>query len=32
MLITKDNLPDDRREFPLVEDYQAQFKALWGLS
>lgn len=33
MLITgKDNLPSADGDFPLVEDYQAQFKALWGLS
>ncbi|MFJ1806933.1 MULTISPECIES: substrate-binding domain-containing protein [unclassified Streptomyces] len=32
MLITKDNLPKGLGDFPLVEDYQAQFKALWGLN
>ncbi|MFI7295228.1 substrate-binding domain-containing protein [Streptomyces sp. NPDC050121] len=32
MLITKDNLPKAIGDFPLVEDYEAQFKALWGLS
>ncbi|KUO09375.1 substrate-binding domain-containing protein [Streptomyces sp. DSM 15324] len=32
MLITKDNLPKTLGDFPLVEDYQTQFKALWGLS
>ncbi|MGP4043159.1 substrate-binding domain-containing protein [Streptomyces sp. 2A115] len=32
MLVTKDNLPSADGDFPLVEDYQAQFKALWGLS
>ncbi|MFF4116116.1 substrate-binding domain-containing protein [Streptomyces sp. NPDC001714] len=32
MLITKDNIPKALGDFPLVEDYQAQFKALWGLS
>ncbi|MFJ8111600.1 sugar ABC transporter substrate-binding protein [Streptomyces sp. NPDC096132] len=32
VLITKDNLPDAMGDFPLVEDYQAQFEALWGLS
>ncbi|MCX4705954.1 substrate-binding domain-containing protein [Streptomyces sp. NBC_01373] len=32
MLITKDNLVATLEDFPLVEDYQAQFKALWGLS
>ncbi|WP_371673238.1 substrate-binding domain-containing protein [Streptomyces sp. NBC_00289] len=30
MLITKDNVPDSLGDFPLVEDYQAQFEALWG--
>ncbi|WP_171059809.1 sugar ABC transporter substrate-binding protein [Streptomyces montanus] len=32
MLITKENLPSADGDFPLVEDYQKQFKALWGLS
>jgi ribose transport system substrate-binding protein len=32
MLVTKDNLPSADGDFPLVQDYQAQFKALWGLS
>ena len=32
MLITKDNLPKILGDFPLVENYQAQFKALWGLN
>ncbi|MDL5205729.1 substrate-binding domain-containing protein [Streptomyces sp. ALI-76-A] len=32
MLITKDNLTVTIGDFPLVEDYQAQFKALWGLN
>lgn len=32
LLITKDNLPSADGDFPLVEDYQAQFRALWGLS
>ncbi|KOU56403.1 hypothetical protein ADK57_42135 [Streptomyces sp. MMG1533] len=32
MLITKDNLVATLEDFPLVEDYQAQFKALWGLN
>ncbi|MFF7047964.1 substrate-binding domain-containing protein [Streptomyces griseorubiginosus] len=32
MLITKDNLPKTIGDFPIVEDYQAQFKALWGVS
>ncbi|MFJ1970017.1 substrate-binding domain-containing protein [Streptomyces sp. NPDC087903] len=30
MLITKDNVPASLGDFPLVEDYQAQFEALWG--
>ncbi|CAM5256909.1 sugar ABC transporter substrate-binding protein [Streptomyces aurantiogriseus] len=32
VLVTKDNLPSADGDFPLVEDYEAQFKALWGLS
>ncbi|MEU0070115.1 substrate-binding domain-containing protein [Streptomyces sp. NPDC006332] len=32
MLITKDNLPKVLGDFPLVENYQAQFEALWGLN
>lgn len=32
MLITKENLPSADGDFPLVEDYKQQFKALWGLS
>jgi ribose transport system substrate-binding protein len=32
MLITKDNLPRTLGDFPIVENYQAQFKALWGVS
>jgi ABC-type sugar transport system substrate-binding protein len=32
MLITKANLPKTLGDFPIVEDYQAQFKALWGVS
>ncbi|BBC30385.1 uncharacterized protein SGFS_016790 [Streptomyces graminofaciens] len=32
MLVTKGNLPSADGDFPIVEDYQAQFKALWGLS
>ncbi|MFI7504783.1 substrate-binding domain-containing protein [Streptomyces sp. NPDC049687] len=32
MLITKDNLPKTLGDFPLVENYEEQFKALWGLS
>ncbi|MET9848936.1 substrate-binding domain-containing protein [Streptomyces ossamyceticus] len=32
MLVTKENLPSADGDFPIVEDYRAQFKALWGLS
>ncbi|MEU0192077.1 substrate-binding domain-containing protein [Streptomyces afghaniensis] len=32
MLVTKDNLPSADGDFPIVEDYEKQFKALWGLS
>ncbi|MEU6904010.1 substrate-binding domain-containing protein [Streptomyces coeruleorubidus] len=32
MLVTKDNLPSAGGDFPIVEDYEKQFKALWGLS
>ncbi|CAM5707571.1 hypothetical protein SALBM311S_09948 [Streptomyces alboniger] len=32
MLITKDTLISTKTQFPLVEDYQAQFKKLWGKS
>jgi ribose transport system substrate-binding protein len=32
MLITKDNISTTLGDFPLVEDYQEQFKALWGLN
>lgn len=32
MLIDKDNLISTKTQFPLVEDYQAQFKKLWGKS
>ncbi|WP_406498236.1 substrate-binding domain-containing protein [Streptomyces sp. NBC_01604] len=32
MLIDKDNLISTKTDFPLVEDYQAQFKKLWGKS
>ncbi|WP_338894411.1 substrate-binding domain-containing protein [Streptomyces sp. TG1A-60] len=32
MLVTKDNLPSADGDFPIVEDYKKQFKALWGLS
>lgn len=32
MLVTKDNLPSADGDFPIVEDYQTQFKALWGLN
>ena len=32
-LVKKDTLPEDTsKTFPLVEDYEAQFKALWGKS
>ncbi len=31
-LLTGDNVPSTTDTFPLVEDYQAQYKALWGLS
>jgi ribose transport system substrate-binding protein len=30
-LITKDNIPPTTSYFPLVADYQSQFKKLWGL-
>ncbi|MFJ1969518.1 substrate-binding domain-containing protein [Streptomyces sp. NPDC087903] len=30
MLIDKDNLISTKTQFPLVADYQAQFKTLWG--
>jgi ribose transport system substrate-binding protein len=30
MLVTKDNLPSSNADFPLVVDYQEQFKKLWG--
>ena len=32
MLIDKDNLISTKTQFPLVEEYQAQFKKLWGKS
>ncbi|MGW2642274.1 sugar ABC transporter substrate-binding protein [Streptomyces sp. NPDC001348] len=32
MLVTKDNLPSADGDFPIVADYRAQFKALWGLN
>ncbi|MFD6169778.1 sugar ABC transporter substrate-binding protein [Streptomyces coeruleorubidus] len=32
MLVTKDNLPSADGDFPIVEGYKKQFKALWGLS
>ncbi|MDK1346941.1 substrate-binding domain-containing protein [Streptomyces sp. 378] len=32
LLVTKDNLPSADGDFPIVEDYRQQFKALWGLS
>lgn len=31
MLVTKGNLVSTTANFPLVADYQSQFKALWGL-
>jgi ribose transport system substrate-binding protein len=31
-LLTGDNVPSTTEGFPLVADYQAQYKALWGLS
>jgi ribose transport system substrate-binding protein len=31
-LLTKDNVPSTTSSFPLVKDYQAQYKALWGIS
>jgi ribose transport system substrate-binding protein len=30
-LISKDNIPSTSSYFPLVANYQAQFKKLWGL-
>lgn len=30
-IITADDLPSTSEPFPLVADYQAQFRALWGL-
>jgi len=30
-LVTKDNLGSTTANFPLVADYQSQFKALWGV-
>ena len=30
-LVTADGLPTTSEDFPLVEDYQDQYKALWGL-
>lgn len=30
-LVTADGLPTTTEDFPLVEDYQDQYKALWGL-
>ncbi|MFI1359357.1 sugar ABC transporter substrate-binding protein [Streptomyces sp. NPDC020898] len=32
MLVTKENLPSADEDFPLIVDYQKQFKALWGKS
>lgn len=31
-LLTGDNVPSTTSGFPLVADYQSQYKALWGLS
>jgi ribose transport system substrate-binding protein len=31
-IITKDTVPSTTEFYPLVEDYQAQYKALWGIS
>ena len=31
-LLTGDNVPSTTAGFPLVADYQAQYKALWGIS
>lgn len=30
--ITKDNVPSTTEDYPLVEDYKEQYKALWGVS
>jgi ABC-type sugar transport system substrate-binding protein len=30
-IITADNVPSTTDEFPLVEDYQDQYRALWGV-
>lgn len=30
-LVTKDNIPDPAKPFPLVEDYREQFLELWNL-
>jgi ribose transport system substrate-binding protein len=29
--ITQESLPNSEEEFPVVEDYEAQFKKLWGI-
>ena len=29
--ITQESLPSSEEEFPVVEDYEAQFKKLWGI-
>jgi ribose transport system substrate-binding protein len=29
--ITQESLPNSEEEFPVVEDYEAQFKKLWGV-
>lgn len=31
-IITADNVPSTTDEYPLVEDYQAQYLALWGVA
>lgn len=31
-IIDGDNVPDTTDDFPLVEDYQEQYKTLWGLT
>jgi ribose transport system substrate-binding protein len=30
-IITADNVPSTTEDYPLVADYQAQYKALWGV-
>lgn len=31
-VVTQDNLPSTKGKFPYVEDYQEQYKTLWGVS